>query len=1210
MHKIYTGDVNLTNNTYENCSTITQVDLMQTPWVNNSMTNAFSGCSNLQSITNINNDVNDITDAFYNCSKLTTVSTLPTSLKVMTNAFKGCSNLSTIPTLPSGLITATHAFYGCSSITTVPTIPNSVLDLNYTFSDCTNLTTVPSLAAIHFRYAHITGTFRNCVKLTTHPILNDSLLYSDYTFLGCSNLTTANIPSNALRLLETYYGCSSLTTLPNLPVTLTNINHAFGACVNITGDINILSDKIDDATDVFGETSLRKNVYIPPVQYNDTSVNSPTYNAFIAAGYDELGTKDGVYLMYNYSPVESSDWITSTAANNTIVLERYIGSNTSVITPHNDWYSNKILNTSYTQAYPNVTGPYINNREIQNVDLANVEVINNNFAGTFAWANNLQTVTNLNQNVTNMASSFSGCENLSTFPAIPPNVINLSSTFQLCKQFTIPPTIPASVTDMSYAFQSCINLTEVPIIPDSVTNIGSICGWCHSIVNANLTANSAVTAFNCLVHSARLENANITLPNATTIFSITADCPNLTDVNIIAPNATNITNAFNNCPNLTNVHVEFNSVTSVINLFRDSSSVKNIDLTATNATSAMFLCMNCSELETISLNVPNCTTWRSAFYGCTKLSSIPSIPASVTNLMYAFEACRTITTLPTLPPTLSATGLEHAFAKCNNLTAAPSTLPSGITSLYYTFGECSRLASAPSTIPDSVVNMCAAFLSCHLLTSVPEIPANVTNLHQTYYADYGLTSVPNVPEKVTDMGYTYALCNNLTGNIYIKSSNVINAYRCFWNTAGSPDALIKNVYIHFEYENGVATPTYNSFINAGYGTNDYLDGVHLKDIDGSKITINATPSDAIVQMRDLTDGTEISLDDWSYIGSGKAAEIQGYNGSDTAIVVPSLFQTRNSMRALEGHVIEYIVSKEGYETVTGTHTVNGTETINVNLEQIMCTITINPIPQDATVTLTTNATLYCWYSGDLGYYLYTLSENINVGDTLYYLSLTPAGTITTITSATTFSALVHGISEDFGRQSSMDSDYLQSGNSITVPWGTEVSYTVSKAHYQTATGTHVAKVSGSIGVQLARDQHTFTITPTPNDAAVQILVNGRLVNATNSDWTFTANNVNGDIELQTYTGSNTVVTMPTSFTTANSIIASYGDTIEWKVSKAGYTNKTGTLTLDQDTTLNVNLGDAVNIEDYNYTLNTGTLTLTEYIGSGGNIEVPLIEDGV
>ena len=113
-----------------------------------------------------------------------------------------------------------------------------------------------------------------------------------------------------------------------------------------------------------------------------------------------------------------------------------------------------------------------------------------------------------------------------------------------------------------------------------------------------------------------------------------------------------------------------------------------------------------------------------------------------------------------------------------------------------------------------------------------------------------------------------------------------------------------------------------------------------------------------------------------------------------------------------------------------------------------------------------------------------------------------------------------------------------------------------------------------------------------------------------NDWTFTADNLNGDIELQTYTSSNTVVTMPTSFVTTNSITANYGDTISWSVSKEGYHSQSDTLTLTEDTILNIELIEIikrVDVTDYTYTNTSGVVTLTKYTGNGGNIDTPEIE---
>lgn len=636
---------------------------------------------------------------------------------------------------------------------------------------------------------------------------------------------------------------------------------------------------------------------------------------------------------------------------------------------------------------------------------------------------------------------------------------------------------------------------------------------------------------------------------------------------------------------------------------------------------------NCVNLQAVS-SVPNSITNMSGmFSGCNNLLTTPIIPDSVINMSRAFNGCSNIS-IPVAIPN-SVTDISHAFENASSMTAIPA-IPDSVTNTVYAFNGCSSATNCYSNYMNNVTDVTGTFQGTGLDTVTMNFP-NATNSVNTFAQSTALRiATINAPKTTNTVNMfsgcvnlasatvivpnttnTYGMYNNctsLTGNIFFNSANISNATNCFAGTS-----LTKTVYIPYEInDSGVATQTYNSFIAAGYGAEDYLHGVHLKDINGSKITINPTPADATVLMFSEATGATVNLDQFTYTYSDANVEITGLNTTDTAIVVPSIWTETKGMRAIDGSKIHYKVFKEGYNTVESEITVDGSQTINVNLEQIMCTFTVVPFPSDATVTLTIqdSVPLYCWYSGDMGYYYYSLSESVNVGDTLYTLTMQPVGTITEIRSATAFSALVHGVSEDFSRLSSMDSSPVQSGNSITVPYGTSVSYTVSKAHYTTVTGTEIVKTTGSKYIPLAIDRHTFTINATPADATVQILVNGKLANASSDDWTFTANNLNGDIELQAYTGSNTVVVMPTQYTCGNSVTADYGSTIEYKVSKDGHKDITDTLTLEQDTTLNINLGDAVDVGDYEYTHENTVLTLTKYIGSGGDIETPLIEEGV
>ena len=108
--------INIKNTTYQGNEIINSIDLNYKPWVNNSICKAFDSCTNLTSITNINQNITNGHLAFYNCINLTNIPTIPNSISDMDNMFENCINL-----------------------TNIPTIPNSVTTLSYTFQNCTNI---------------------------------------------------------------------------------------------------------------------------------------------------------------------------------------------------------------------------------------------------------------------------------------------------------------------------------------------------------------------------------------------------------------------------------------------------------------------------------------------------------------------------------------------------------------------------------------------------------------------------------------------------------------------------------------------------------------------------------------------------------------------------------------------------------------------------------------------------------------------------------------------------------------------------------------------------------------------------------------------------------------------------------------------------------------------------------------------------------------
>lgn len=251
------------------------VNLVNAPNIGNSvwnMSHTFQRCTNLTNVSNIPNSVMDMSDAFNCCYHLCNAPVLGNSVTNIANAFNGCSRLTSTPTFPNTMVNMANAFYGCYSLTTAANIPDNVTNLHETFYLCENLVSAPRLPN------------------------NDSIDTLSMTFYGCKKITDAPvIPNSVISITGAFSGCSSLVNVPVIPESVTNCQYAFANCSSLTGDVRFLSKEITNVTNLFANTTLTKNVYIPYTYEN--RVNTTTYNTFIAAGYDENGTLEGVHLM-------------------------------------------------------------------------------------------------------------------------------------------------------------------------------------------------------------------------------------------------------------------------------------------------------------------------------------------------------------------------------------------------------------------------------------------------------------------------------------------------------------------------------------------------------------------------------------------------------------------------------------------------------------------------------------------------------------------------------------------------------------------------------------------------------------------------------------------------------------------------------------------------------------------------------------------------
>jgi len=233
---------------------------------------AFSGCSELTSVT-IPNSVTTIGySAFYQCFGLTSF-IIPNSVTTIDdNAFYQCTNLTSI-NIPNSVTTiGKSAFAGCFSLTSV-SIPNSVTIIDTgVFGSCKSLTsvTIPnSVTSIGY------SAFGGCTSLTSINISSSVLNIDRSAFHGCISLTSVSIPNSVTGIGESaFFGCTSLTSITIGSGVKKIYGTAFASCSKLT-DVTCYAESVPNtSSDAF------KDSYI---EYTTLHVPSALINAYKAA---------------------------------------------------------------------------------------------------------------------------------------------------------------------------------------------------------------------------------------------------------------------------------------------------------------------------------------------------------------------------------------------------------------------------------------------------------------------------------------------------------------------------------------------------------------------------------------------------------------------------------------------------------------------------------------------------------------------------------------------------------------------------------------------------------------------------------------------------------------------------------------------------------------------------------------------------------------
>ena len=146
----------------------------------------FAGCTSLETVENIPDDVVKMENTFRDCKNLVSITNLPSKLKDMGKIFQGCKSLVDVPQIPDGVINMNSAFRNDINLTPSHrlVIPKTCKNLMETFEKCNSMELCPVIfpeTEIHNLYY----SFYNCYAMTELPAIPDTVIAGVRMFMGC-----------------------------------------------------------------------------------------------------------------------------------------------------------------------------------------------------------------------------------------------------------------------------------------------------------------------------------------------------------------------------------------------------------------------------------------------------------------------------------------------------------------------------------------------------------------------------------------------------------------------------------------------------------------------------------------------------------------------------------------------------------------------------------------------------------------------------------------------------------------------------------------------------------------------------------------------------------------------------------------------------------------------------------------------------------------
>lgn len=252
----------------------------------------FAGCTSLEKVENIPDDVVKMENTFRDCKNLVSITNLPAKLKDMGKTFQGCKSLVDVPQIPGGVVNMDSAFR--NDINLNPShrlvIPKTCKNLMETFEKCNSMELCPVIfpeTEIHNLYY----SFYNCYAMTELPAIPDTVIAGVRMFMGC-------------RSAEKVYGDN--------PIVIRGISDLQQADISNY----YISEGLIDA--FRGLKKIKAEIYLPQMDSIDNQPGFP---------YDNWGSY-GKNISYELTVTSSSDEARRYYVNNSGITSKTVSGKT------------------------------------------------------------------------------------------------------------------------------------------------------------------------------------------------------------------------------------------------------------------------------------------------------------------------------------------------------------------------------------------------------------------------------------------------------------------------------------------------------------------------------------------------------------------------------------------------------------------------------------------------------------------------------------------------------------------------------------------------------------------------------------------------------------------------------------------------------------------------------------------------------------------